>query len=119
MYIFKEKSDIDEERLSLLKARENIGKKLDYLKEVIKNPKAQEILSEIFVTRQEFIKAQEKFIAAIEKEDKEEAYKILTKDFRPIQLKYMSSIATMMEYQSTFAQKEANDAVTNIHEVSS
>ncbi len=77
MYIFKDKNMVDEEKNTILKSREIIGQKFDYLKPIIKNPKGQEILSEAIQTRSEFIKAQNVFISAIERDDKDEAYNVL------------------------------------------
>ncbi|MBK9499087.1 MAG: MCP four helix bundle domain-containing protein [Leptospiraceae bacterium] len=117
MYIFREKSMVDEEKNTILKSREIIGQKFDYLKPIIKNPKGQEILTEAMQTRSEFIKAQDSFISAIERDDKDEAYNILIKDFRPIQLKYIGHLDKLLEFQATFAQNEANLSVGNIIEV--
>ncbi|MBP9162395.1 MAG: methyl-accepting chemotaxis protein, partial [Leptospiraceae bacterium] len=89
----------------------------DYLKPIIKNPKGQEILTDAMQTRSEFIKAQDSFISAIERDDKDEAYNILIKDFRPIQLKYIGHLDKLLEFQATFAQNEANLSVGNIIEV--
>ncbi|MBK6608554.1 MAG: MCP four helix bundle domain-containing protein [Leptospiraceae bacterium] len=41
MYIFREKSMVDEEKNTILKSREIIGQKFDYLKPIIKNPKGK------------------------------------------------------------------------------
>ncbi len=118
MYIFKDKAMVNEEKNTIMKSREMIGQKLDYLKPIIKNPKAIVILTEIFETRKEFIVAQDKFIMAIEKDDSEAAYDVLLKEFRPIQLKYISSLDTLLEFQSQSSQKEANDAIGFISTVS-
>jgi methyl-accepting chemotaxis protein len=118
MYIFREKSMVDEEKNTILKSRDIIGQKFDYLKPIIKNPKGQEILAEAIQTRAEFIKAQDAFISAIERDDKDEAYNILLKDFRPIQLKYIAHLDKLLEFQATFAQNESNLAVGNINDVS-
>ena len=117
MYIFREKSMVDEEKSTILKSREVIGQKFDYLKPIIKNPKGQEILAEAIQTRAEFIQAQNAFISAIERDDKDEAYNILLKDFRPIQLKYIGHLDKLLEFQATFAQNEANVAVGSINEI--
>jgi methyl-accepting chemotaxis protein len=117
MYIFREKSMVDEEKSTILKSREVIGQKFDYLKPIIKNPKGQEILTDAMQTRSEFIKAQDSFISAIERDDKDEAYNILIKDFRPIQLKYIGHLDKLLEFQATFAQNEANVAVGSINEI--
>ncbi|HRG48087.1 MAG TPA: MCP four helix bundle domain-containing protein, partial [Leptospiraceae bacterium] len=117
MYIFREKSMVDEEKNTILKSREIIGQKFDYLKPIIKNPKGQEILTEAMQTRSEFIKAQDSFISAIERDDKDEAYNILIKDFRPIQLKYIGHLDKLLEFQATFSQNEATQAVSSITEI--
>ena len=117
MYIFRETAQVNEEKNEILRAREIIGQKLDYLKPLIKNPKAIEILSDINIVRSEFIKTQDKFISVIEKDNKEEAYNLLISEFRPIQLKYIALLDKLQDYQIKISQEESRGALDLISTV--
>ena len=98
--IFSSEAIVKSSREQIGTARSTIAKQLETLTALIQSEKGKESLARMQQHRAEFLRLGDQYVGLIDKDQKEEALKLLMEQLRPVQLAYQKSIQEQVDYQA-------------------
>jgi methyl-accepting chemotaxis protein len=104
MMIMDVPADIQKQRQEIDSSRAAIAQHIQWLDERIANPEAKQLVERMKQARAAFLESQNKFFAALDGGQKEDARRILLDETRPLQIAYIERLDALTEFQEQLTQ---------------
>ena len=98
--IFSSEAIVKSSREQIGTARSTLAKQLETLTVLIQSEKGKASLARMQQHRAEFLKLGDQYLGLIDKDQKDDALKLLVEQLRPVQLAYQKEIQEQVDYQA-------------------